>query len=196
MRFDYHRGWLAAWRGVSDGRYAYSFDRYMVEGLAEYALRKDGIASVVVPAGIRSEAYFLDGFNSCMAKRLGKKLACNFPDDYIQTYLQTGHLDLTKDQPIDCPVHKHGMDVKKIPFEVVYPFTMARPKFDREIAGEAQFPYPDSAVKVDLSWFARPPFAKTRVCPDCGKAERQWMSENTPPNQPVEPTAPSGRGSP
>lgn len=187
-RFDYHRGWLAAWLGGFDGRYAYSFDRYMVEGLAEYALVKDGIESVVVPEEIRSEAYFLDGFNSCMAKRLGKRLACDFPDDYVKAYLQTGSLDLTVDQPLVCPVHKHVMAVKEIPFEIVYPFTMARPKLNREIASEAHFPYPDSTMKVDLLWFTRPPFAKTRVCPACGKAERQWISENRAPNQQVEPT--------
>ena len=182
VRFDYHRGWLAAWRTALGGRYAYSFDRYMVEGLSDYALRKDGIAAVVVPTEIRWAPYFLAGFNSCMAERLKKKLACDFPDGYVKTYLEAGSLDVTKDQPVECPVHKRAMIVKEIPFEIVFPFTMVHPKSDMEVAGDAQFPYPDSTMKVDASWLARPRYARTRVCRDCGEAERQWLAENKPHN--------------
>ena len=184
VHFDYYRGWLAAWRMALGGRYSYSFDRYsyMVDGLPDYALRKDGIAAVAVPAEIQWSPYFLAGFNSCMAERLKKKLGCDFPDGYVKTYLEVGSLDLTKDQPVECPVHKRAMVVKKIPFEMVFPFTIAHPKSDMEVVGDALFPYPDSTMKVDASLLARPRYARTRVCLKCGEAERRWLAENKTPS--------------
>lgn len=183
VRVGYYQGWLAAWRSACTGRYAYSFDRYLVDGLRDYAFKKDGIATVSVPANSRWPSYYVWGFNDYMEAKLTKTLACDFPDQYVKTYLETGSLDLTQDQPFDCPIHKRAMVVKDIPFEIVFPFTTARPKSDRELAAEAGFPFPESTLKVDASIIMRPRYARTRVCSACTQAEADWVSQTQKSNR-------------
>lgn len=172
-RSSYYRGRTDAAVQRLTGKLRYSFNNYPVDGLAEYASTVDGIASP--PNADRGSAYVM-GFDEGMISAIRRKVGTDFPDGYVQRYLAQGALDMTKNQPTVCPVHGENLHVASIPFEVVFPFTMARPKFDWEIAGETRFPFPGSTKKVDASWRARPKYARVRVCESCTKAEAEWWA--------------------
>jgi hypothetical protein len=192
VRLSYQQGWWAAWRMAIGGRYAYDFSRYTVEGLSEFAEATDDILPVEVPSGIEWSPNYLAGFDKCMAGKIGNKLQCDFPDAYVRHYLANGWLNVSKNEPTMCPVHKRLMVVREIPLEIMFPLTMPHPKYEWDIASEALFPFPGSTMKVDGAILRRPKYARTRVCDACTEAERRWLAAKKSPNQPPLQTPTSG----
>lgn len=178
-RAAYFRGWIDASAGRMRGDLVYSFHNYIVLGVAEYAREVDGIGA---PTNPKLSVDYLAGFNQRMSGAIRHRVGEDFPEGYVHRFYDRGWLDFTTEQPMICPVHNERLDVAVIPFELVFPLTMARPKFDWEIASAASFPFPGSTKKVDASWSSRPKNARVRVCPSCSKAESEWWATHKAPN--------------
>lgn len=157
-----------------EGRIGYSFDSLFVLGLADYAHEVDAIETCVPPP--QAGPLYRAGFNQRMLAKIRDKVGVDFPDGYIRRFLAEGWLDLTHEQPLICPVHGTPLTTTIIPFELVFPFTMPRPKFDWEVAAETKFPFPGTTKKVDAVLFPRPKNARLRACDACSEAERQWWA--------------------
>lgn len=160
------------------GHMAYSFHNYFVLGIAEYAQEVDGIGTGALPDNLETRVLYAAGFNRGMLGKIRGRLGSDFPDGYVQRFVKDGWLDCTKGQPTQCPVHGVRLETAVIPFQVVYPLTMAREKFDWEVVAEREFPFPGKTMKVDASLTPRPANARVRICQRCTEAEREWWSSN------------------
>jgi hypothetical protein len=165
-------------RALAAGRMSYRFDRYLVEGLPEYAREIDGIAAYPIPSDMEQPIYYFEGFNSVMATALRQKHGAGFPEGYVRHYLEKGWLDLAKAEPGTCPVHHVAMEVRTIPFEIDWPFTFRPPdsKTMWRTASEQGFPFPGTTRKVDQSLLPRPRNARGHVCAACTEAEKEWLA--------------------
>ena len=172
--WSYYRGWLDAAGERVHGNISYSFDRFFVAGIAEYAAEVDGISDCVPPTDVAWAPNYLEGFNRRMEGAIRKRTVPDFPKDYVRRYLEYGWIDLSREQPATCPVHHSGLTVQVIPFEIVWPFTIDRPPFPWEEAKAELFPFSGLPIRGNASLPHRPRNLRVRVCEECTAAERQW----------------------
>jgi hypothetical protein len=188
--YHYYQGWISAERDVWKHHWAYSFHRFRVEGVQEWALVTQNIGKPIVPASVSDRERYLWGYNDRMEREIRGSLGMDFPDAYVRDYLNKGWIDRSSERPQRCSVHKRQMRLAIIPREVVWPFTMPRPRFPQEIAAETEFPYPDTTYKEDASLILTPAYVKIWVCEECGRAETEWLAAHSLPNQVPRPTVP------